>query len=79
MNIFRGMQYLLFYFLLGLASQSAQFPIMYAKGIDYQYSFFYDNVYGQTWDMTDPSLFKVTSKGNPKNSQDQSNTICSFL
>lgn len=37
---------------------------MYAKGkLNYQYAFFLDNIYGQTWDMTDSELFTVTTAG----------------
>jgi len=37
---------------------------MYAKGDNsYQFAFFFDNVYGQEWDMTDSFTYAISAKG----------------
>lgn len=43
----------------------AQFPIMYALGDNgYQWAFFFDNIYGQNWDLADPNgRLQVTAGG----------------
>lgn len=36
------------------AASNTNFPVMYARGSNFQYSFFVDNIYRHDWDLTSP-------------------------